>query len=127
MQDMTPELARLPSEAENPTLTEDLRLLAQDGRALAEAEIAFQKTRAAYASAEAKKIALFAVVALLLAFFAAMALVVGTVIALGPVLTLWGAMAAVTLVLLIGAAACALSAKTRLTRTLQTVSDKKGA
>lgn len=127
MQDMTPELARPPGQAESPTLTEDLRLLAQDARALAEAEIAFQKSRVAYASAEGRKIALFGVVALLLAFFGAMALVVGTVIALGPVLTPWGAMAAVTLVLLVGAALCGLSAKARLSRTIQAVSDKKGA
>ncbi|GGB98627.1 hypothetical protein GCM10011494_16400 [Novosphingobium endophyticum] len=126
MQEMTPGLAPSPHEAEDPTLAEDVQQLMRDARALAEAEFAFQKTRAAYAGAEAKGIALLGVVAVVLVFFAVMALVVGAVIALGPVLTAWGAMAAVTLALLTIAGICALAAKARLKRLKNAISDKKG-
>jgi hypothetical protein len=123
---MTPGLAPLPDEAENPTLAEDLKQLAQEARVLAQAELAFQKSRAAYAGAEAKGIALLGVAAAVFVFFAVMALVVGAVIALGPILTAWGAMAAVTLALLLTAAACALTARTKLKRMLQAISDNRG-
>ena len=123
---MTPGLAPSPQEAEDPTLAEDVQQLMRDARALAEAEFAFQKTRAAYAGAEAKGIALLGVAAVVLVFFAVMALVVGAVIALGPVLTAWGAMAAVTLALLTIAGICALAAKARLKRLKNAISDKKG-
>lgn len=124
--DMTPELSSPPLEAENPTLAEDLRLLAQDARALAEAELAFQKTRAAYAGAQARGIALLGAVAIFLVFFALMALVVGLVIALGPVLSPWGAMGAVTAALLLIALTCALLAKARFARMVEVISDTKG-
>lgn len=124
--DMTTELSSPPLEAENPTLAEDLRLLAQDARALAQAELAFQKTRAAYAGEQARGIALLGAVALVLAFFALMALVVGLVIALGPVLSPWGAMAVVTAALLLIAVTFALLAKARFTRMVATISDRKG-
>lgn len=124
--DMKPELSSPLVEAENPTLAEDLRLLAQDARTLAEAEIAFQKTRAAYAGAQARGIAILGAVAVVLAFFALMALVVGLVIALGPVLSPWGAMGAVTATLLLMAVTCALLAKGRFTRMVGVISDRKG-
>lgn len=124
--DMTPELSSPLVETENPTLAEDLRLLAQDARALAEAELAFQKTRAAYAAAQARGIAILGAVAVVLAFFATMALVVGLVIALGPALSPWGAMAAVTAALSLLAVSCALVAKGRFTRMVAVISDRKG-
>lgn len=126
MHDMTPELAPPCVAAESQTLAEDLRHLAMEARALAEAELVFQKTRAAYAGAEAKGIALLGLVAAVLVFFALMALVVGAVIALGPLLSPWGAMAAVSLALLLVAGLCALLAKTRLARMLNAISDRKG-
>ena len=126
MHDMTPELAPPCVAAESPTLAAELRHLAVEARALAEAELAFQKTRAAYAGAEAKGIALLGLVAVVLAFFALMALVVGAVIALGPLLTPWGATAAVSLALVLLACLCAIVAKTRLARMLNAISDKKG-
>ena len=124
--DMTPDLSSPPVEAESPTLAEDLRLLAQDARALAAAELAFQKTRAAYAGAQARGIALLGTVAVVLAFFATMALVVGLVIALGPVLSPWGAMAAVTAALLLISVTCAVTAKAKFTRMVRVISDGKG-
>lgn len=88
------------SEARERSLNEDLHQLAQDARAYAQAEFQFQKSRAAYAASASKSIVLYAVLALVLVFFAIMALVVGLVIALGPLLTPWGSTAVVTLALL---------------------------
>jgi hypothetical protein len=98
------------------SLAQDLRLLAGEAKALAQAEFAFQKSRAAYVGAETRTIALLLVVAAVVVFFAVMALVVGTVIALGPLLGAWGAMAVVTLALIVVAALCALNAKSRIKR-----------
>ncbi|WP_404480979.1 phage holin family protein [Novosphingobium sp. BL-52-GroH] len=98
------------------SLAQDLRRLADEAKVLAQAEFAFQKSRAAYVGAEARTIALLLVAAAVVVFFAAMALVVGTVIALGPLLGPWGAMAAVTLVLLALAAFCAFGARARVKR-----------
>ncbi len=95
---------------EDASLREDLRLLAADAKTFVAAELAYQKTRAAYASGKAKTIALLGVVAAVLVFFAVMAAVVGTVIALGPVLGAWGAMGAVTGGLLLITAICILIA-----------------
>jgi len=96
------------------SLNRDLRQLAQDAREYAQAELKFQKTRAAYTASASKSIAIYAIVALVLVFFAFMAFVVGLVIALGPWLTPWGAMAAVTIALLAIAVLLLLKAKKRL-------------
>lgn len=88
----------------------DFQALAADGRNFLEAEVAFQKTRLAYAGAQGKSALIAIVLALVLAFFAMFALIVGTLLALAPVLTAWGATALVTGVLLIAALLCAISA-----------------
>ncbi len=102
------------SEARQRSLNDDLQQLARDARSYAEAEFEFQKTRAAYAVNASKSIIVYAVAALVLVFFAVLALVVGLVIALGPWLTPWGAMAAVTLGLLAIAVLLLLKAKKRI-------------
>jgi Protein of unknown function (DUF1469). len=111
------------AETEDLTLTKDLRQLASEAKALAQAELTFQKSRAAYAGSETKVIAVLALAAALIVLFALMAFVVGTVIALGPVLGLWGAMAAVVVALLLCAGACGLAAKARAKRMMSIVSD----
>lgn len=88
------------SEARERSLNADLQQLAQDARAYAEAELQFQKTRAAYTVSASKSIVVYALAALVLVFFSVMALVVGLVIALAPWLTPWGSTAVVTLGLL---------------------------
>lgn len=123
MSEPTNNLTPRADEGEKITLTEDLRLLADEAKALAQAEFAFQKARAAYAGTAAKAIAGLLVVALVLVFFAVMAFVVGTVIALGPVLGLWGAMAAVTLALLAIAGFCAGIAMARIRLTKAVIAD----
>lgn len=121
MLDSTPPAATA-SEASERSLSDDLRQLVDDARAVAQAEVEYQKSRAAFAGQEARGIALLAVLAAVLAFFALMALTVGLVIALIPLLTAWGATAAVTGGLLIIAGLCGLGAarRWRRTRTLLT-------
>jgi hypothetical protein len=101
---------------EDPTLAQDMRTIASQVRRFAEAELAFQKARAAYISSASRTIAVLGIVAIILAVFAVMAAVLGTVIALGPVLGLWGAMAAVTLALLVIAGGCGVTAMARARR-----------
>ncbi len=91
-----------PGAAER-SLVEDVRALVKDARLLAEAEIDFQKKRAGYGAQAAKSIVALFGAAGAAAFFAAMALVVGLVIALAPILTIWGSTALVTAALLVAA------------------------
>jgi hypothetical protein len=118
MQDIEPafEQAVAPSlsEAHERSLNEDLHKLAQEARAYAEAEFQFQKSRASYAVSASKSVIMYALVALVLVFFAVMALVVGLVIALAPLLTPWGSTAVVTLALLGLAVFLLLRAKKRV-------------
>lgn len=93
------------------SLIEDLRLLAGDARTLAEAEIAYHKSRAGALAGGIGKIAGLGAVAVLLAILALVALVVGLVFALTPMLTPWGATAAVTGGLLVLAVVMALWAR----------------
>ena len=95
-------------------MNDDLRQLAEDARVLAEAELAYQKSRAAYARAQVPKIAIMAVVAGVFAFFTVMAAIFGLTFALTPLLGPWGAMAVVTGALLILTIVFAMIAKSRL-------------
>lgn len=93
------------------SLIEDLRLLAGDARTLAEAELAYQKSRAGALGGGLGKIVGLGAVAVLLATLALVALVVGLVFALTPILTAWGATAVVTVALLLLALVMALWAR----------------
>ncbi len=101
-------------EPETVTLGEDLRLLAEEARTLARAELTFQKARASYAAGQVRRIAVLLVVAAVVVFFAAMAFVLGLVLALAPLITPWGAMAVVTLGLLALASLSAFRARRTL-------------
>lgn len=94
--------------ADDIPLTDEVRQLVANAREVAQAEFAYQRARAAYAGKKATAIAIFGVVAAVFVFFALMAAVVGSVIALGPIIGLWGAMAAVTAGLLAVSAVCAI-------------------
>lgn len=74
---------------------DDLRGLVDRGLAFLKAEAELQKARGAYAVGKIKWIALLGGLALILAFFALMALTVGLVIALTPLLGAVGATLAV--------------------------------
>ena len=78
------------------SLLEDVEAAIDDGRTYLEAEVAYQKTRAAFVADRAKDAAIFAAIGGSLAVLALVALTVGLVFSLTPYLTAWGACAAVT-------------------------------
>jgi tetrahydromethanopterin S-methyltransferase subunit G len=86
-------------------LRDEVAALVEDARTYAEAEIAFQKTRAGIAGKRAGRALGLLVVALVLLHIALIALAVGAVIALAPLVTIWGAIGIVVGVLLAGVAA----------------------
>jgi hypothetical protein len=100
------------AEAES-TLSEDIAALIDSGRTYAEAELAFQKTRASLVGGNAGKAAAALVLALVLINIALTALAIGAVLALQPLITIWGAIAVVVGALLIGAGLLVRSAKAR--------------
>ena len=91
-------------------VSDHVHALIADAKALAKAELALQKLRAAVAGKLAGRIAVMGVAALALAHFALMALVLGLILALAPLLTAWGAMGAVVGGLLLFTVICALVA-----------------
>ncbi len=92
------------------SLKDDLTVLVEDARTYAAAEIAFQKTRAGLAGKKAGRAVVFLVLALVLLNLALIALAVGVVIALAPLVTIWGAIAIVVGVLLAGVALLVMAA-----------------
>ena len=85
-------------------LRAEVGALVEDARTYAEAEIAFQKTRASLAGKHGGRALALVVLALVLLHIALIALAVGAVIALAPLVTIWGAIAMVVGVLLVGVA-----------------------
>jgi len=94
------------------SLTDDLVALLDDGKTYLEAEKAYQKSRAIYAAHEGKSGIIHGLIAFALIHTALIGLVVGAVIALAPVLTIWGATALVAGVLLIAGVVIARKALT---------------
>ncbi len=96
-----------PEDGDNSftSLRDDINALVDDARTYAEAEVAFQKTRAGLAGKAAARALALLVLAVVLLHIALIALAVGAVIALAPLVTIWGAIAIVVGVLLFGVAA----------------------
>ncbi|MEE4317926.1 MAG: phage holin family protein [Erythrobacter sp.] len=92
-------------------LREEIGVLVEDARTYAEAEVQFQKTRATLAGKTAGRALVMLVLALVLLHIALIALAVGAVIALAPLVTIWGAIAIVVGVMLAGVAWLVLSAR----------------
>lgn len=113
------------SDAAKRSLVDDVRTLVEDGRTLVEAELAYQKSRAAVVGAGAKGVAGWGALALALAFFALMALVVGLIVALGSSIGPWWAMLAVFAGLLVCTGLSALVASRRWKRTARLLSDSE--
>ncbi|MBV7259923.1 phage holin family protein [Erythrobacter crassostreae] len=93
------------------SLTEEIAALIDDGRTYAEAEFAFQKTRAAIAGKSVGFAIAYVVVAIITLHIAVLALAVGMVMALAPLVTIWGAIAIVVGVLLLATVLLGLAAK----------------
>ncbi|KMS59492.1 hypothetical protein V474_09845 [Novosphingobium barchaimii LL02] len=108
----------------DPSLAQDLRQLAEEAKTLAQAEFAFQKSRASFVGTETRNIALLLIVATVVVFFAVMAFVVGTVIALGPLIGPWAAMALVTVTLTAVSLFCAWNARSRVRRLMMIIGGK---
>lgn len=107
-------------------LRDDVTALVEDARTYAEAEVAFQKTRAKLAGKTAGRALVLLVLAVVLLHIALIALAVGAVIALAPLVTIWGAIAIVVGVLLCGVALLVYSAVGR-GKTLSAMFDKDSA
>lgn len=104
------------AEADKPGLVEQLHGLYTDGRELIDAEISFQKARAAAAGRQVRAMAALVFVGLVLISCALIALVVGTMIALIPLIGEWGAMGATVLGSLVLAALAFWLAVRRISR-----------
>lgn len=108
-----PHKDRVASEAaaEERSLIDDVEVLIEDGKTYLEAELNFQKTRAAFVGDRMKRIAGLGLVGFVFAWMALTALTVGLVLALTPLLTAWGATAVVVFLwLLIAAVAMSVAA-----------------
>lgn len=95
------------------SLSDDVAALIDDGKTYVAAEVAFQKTRLAYAADRGKSGIAMGLAAMAVLHLALIGLVVGLIIALSPLITPWGATALVAGILLIVGAILGLKAKTR--------------
>lgn len=111
MDDEAPPL--ISADAAERSLVDDVRQLAADGRTLLEAELAYQKSRAAVAGQGAKGIAGWGALALALVLFALMALVMGLLLAVSETFGGWIATAMVVTGLLLAAGLSGLTAARR--------------
>lgn len=127
MLDTQANLAPPLQEGEDLSLIEDVRLLLGEARTFAQAEVTYQKTRAAYLGAETKSIAVLGVSAAVFVFFALMALVLGAVIAVGTLIGPWLAMVAVPVAILLVALFMGLSARGRVKRMMGILKEKEGS
>jgi hypothetical protein len=97
-------------EARQRYLEQDLRRLVDSGLALAKAETELAKARGLYAAGRIKWIVLLGALAAVLVFFALVALTVGLVVSLAPLIGAIWATLVVTAALLIVALVCGLIA-----------------
>lgn len=106
------------------SLIGDIQGLIEDGKTYLEAELGFQKTRAAYVADRAKAAVVFGAVSVLLGFLALIGVTMGLIIALTPLLTAWGACGLVVLLLVVGAALAGRAAKRRWERLMAVIDAK---
>ena len=93
---------------------DDVHALIADGKTYLEAELQFQKSRLSATASQGQSVLICAVAGLILLLLALIALTVGTLFALIPLLTAWGATAVVGGVLLLATAVALLMAKGRV-------------
>jgi hypothetical protein len=99
--------------AKRESLVEEIATLIDDAELYARAELAFQKTRARLTLRNLGVAAGSVLIGLILLHIALIALAVGLVIALEPLVTIWGAIAIVVGIMLLGVAALLLLALRR--------------
>lgn len=128
MSDELPPLVRPEGDdAAERSLVDDVRQTIEDGRTLVEAEIAYQKSRAAVAGKGAKAVAGWGALALALVFFALMALVMGLVIGVALWVSPLAALIGVPLALLLLAGLCGMVASRHWRRTSRRLTDGEAA
>ncbi len=114
MEDQAPPLVQpAADDAADRSLLDDVQQLITDGRTLLEAELAYQKSRAAVAGQGAKWVAAWGGLAVVLVCFALMALTFGLVLGLASVIGPWLATLVTVVALLIAAALCGAAAARR--------------
>lgn len=91
------------AEDDPPSLMADLDALIADGKTYLHAEVAYQKSRAGFAANRLKWTALYGAAAFGLIHLAGIALTVGAVIALAPIVGPWAATAIVVIALILSA------------------------
>lgn len=96
------------AQAPDGSLFEDVSALIEDGKTYLAAESQFQKTRLRYAGSLGGKLAAYGAGALLAVFLLLIAFTVGLLLALAPLVTVWGATAVVILLWVAVAAFCGL-------------------
>lgn len=99
---------------ETSSLIDDVSALFEDGKTYAQAELAFQKSRARFVGDRTKGVVVFAVGAIAAFHLALIAVTVGLVFALATLIGPWLATLAVTLAYLIVAAILGLKLKSRI-------------
>ena len=98
----------------HPSLADDLLALFEDGKTYAEAELAYQKSRAGYTANRLKGALALGLGAFGVLHLALIALTVGVVIALAPLVGPWVATAIVTIALIIAGVVMLMMLKSRI-------------
>lgn len=91
-------------------MLDGIEALISDARTYVDAELSYQKSRAAFVGDKVKRTLGYGIAAVLIAFIGILALAIGLIIALAPLVTAWGATAIVAGVILIIAIWLALTA-----------------
>lgn len=113
------------TEADERSLAADVQALIEDGKTYLEAELVYQKTRAAFVADRAKGAFIYGAVAAVFGFLALIGLTVGLIIALTPLLTAWGASALVVFALLAAALMAMRRASQRWTKLMAAIDERE--
>jgi hypothetical protein len=120
-----PSTEELPGGSHPGSLFDDVGALVEDGKTYAEAELAYQKSRLIFATGHAKWVAIFGGLALVLVVLALVALVIGALLGLVPVLGAWGATAVVFAALVAASAILLGLAMARWSRLVEAFAGKQ--
>lgn len=101
-------------DRQGPSLTDDILALVEDGKTYAEAELAFQKSRASFAANRIKVAIALGAGAFGVLHLALIALSVGAVIALAPLVGAWLATAIVAFILIAAGVIMLLALKSKI-------------
>lgn len=121
--DLPPLTQSSASAGANRSLVEDVVHLVEDGKVYLEAELQYQKSRAGVVGLGARKAAILAAFAFAFVLLALLAMTVGLLLALANLLGVWGAMAAVTVLLLLAGGICAVAARGKWRAAVQHLAD----